>query len=137
MPKLKLPDGSKKEYETLEDLVEAHPEIKGCTMIYRWEEYTAEIEEEDGTTFIYSYDKIDWEYSYVGGTGNLREFSQNYGVWDESELALDREGILTGNKESYDYSNPHKEYEIPDEDEADNLKLIGIKLASGNTVWIP
>lgn len=137
MPKLKLPDGSKKEYETLEDLVEAHPEIKGCAMIYRWEEYTAEIEEEDGTTFIYSYDKIDWEYSYVGGTGNLREFSQNYGVWDESELTLDREGILTGNKESYDYSNPHKEYEIPDEDEADNLKLIGIKLASGNTVWIP
>lgn len=136
MPKLKLPDGSEKEYETLEDLVEAHPEIRGCAMIYYWDDYTAEIEEEDGTTFIYSYNKIDWEYSYVGKTDNLKEFSQNYSVWDDSELTLDKDGILKGKEDSYDHYNPHKEYEIPDEDEADDLKLIGVRLPSGNTAWI-
>lgn len=136
MPKVKLPDGSEREYETLTDVLQDSPGIKEAVLVYRWTYEHAEIEDENGTVFEYVYDQIDDEYSYIGPADGLEKFSKDYeGIWDDASLNLDGDGTLTGFFEAHDYSNDeYPSDSIPDN--ADGATLTTIVLPSGKEVRI-
>ena len=134
----------KETYEDLSSLLKGHQEIDEACLVYSINR-TYEVEENDGTTFHMSGDAVDWEYSFVGpraigeeeSIDALAMFSENYGVWDESDLFLEGTSLI-GFQDWYDPdADKFPDPEWPSQGEVGCLMITKVRLPSGKEVELP
>ena len=95
-------DGKKITGESLEEILESHPEIKTVVLFYVWNQdyYTS-------NAFIFeayvSERTIDQEYCFFGDREDALEFSRSYECWDGEDFLLFNGNILYGYQENTDY----------------------------------
>lgn len=96
---------NKEDHPDLLTLLKAHPEIQYAALIYRRQGRTSKVATDYGVVAEYSYDVIDWEYSYVGeADDDLLDFASKCDLWDDlQELTLDAENVLKGRIVNDDY----------------------------------
>lgn len=132
----------KETYVCLSALLFSHPEIDEACLVYSVNR-AYEVEEDDGTTFHMRGDAVDWEYSFVGSRGEvgsidmLAMFSENYGVWDESDLLLEGTSLI-GFQDGYDPdADEFPDCEWPGQGEVGRLTITKVRLPSGKEVELP
>ena len=95
-------EGKKITGDSLEEILENHPEIETVVLFYVWSQdyYTS-----NASVFqaYVSPRTIDQEYCFFGDREDALDFSRSYGCWDGQDFVLLNGKILYGYQENTDY----------------------------------
>lgn len=131
-----LSEPGKPRYDTLADLVRAHPEIDEaclvCTVNGRHR-----AEDDDGAVLFYAGTEMDREYSFIGRRWTVEDeprdallgWAEEYGVWDDQEVWIEG-SALVGRISTWVFDRD-ADRGYPDGEDLCSMSLVSVRLPSG------